>query len=108
MPDMVETVVWQGTFDGRFEDKTHAIDVFNKHIEAVKVHVPEDRLLVFRVKEGWEPLCAFLDVPVPDRPFPHLNDRKLLKRVVFFRNLMPYILLFVALVVFSLIFYFRS
>ncbi|HYK85498.1 MAG TPA: sulfotransferase, partial [Ktedonobacteraceae bacterium] len=29
------------------------------------------------VKEGWEPLCAFLGVEVPkDKPFPHLNDRE--------------------------------
>ena len=37
--------------------------------------IAPDRLLVFDVKEGWEPLCAFLDVPVPtDEPFPHVND----------------------------------
>ena len=35
--------------------------------------VPADRLLVFDVKEGWAPLCAFLGVEVPDEPFPHDN-----------------------------------
>jgi hypothetical protein len=36
----------------------------------VKAHVPADRLLVWDVREGWEPLCKFLQVPVPDKPFP--------------------------------------
>ncbi len=36
--------------------------------------VPADRLLVWSPKEGWEPLCAFLELPVPDAPFPHVND----------------------------------
>ncbi|MBA3943841.1 MAG: sulfotransferase family protein [Herpetosiphonaceae bacterium] len=73
--EMVNKIVWQDTFDDRFEDKAYAISVFNRHIEAVKRNVPAEKLLVYNVKEGWAPLCAFLGVPVPDQPFPHLNDR---------------------------------
>jgi hypothetical protein len=41
----------------------------------VQATVPADRLLVFDVKQGWEPLCRFLDVPVPaGEPFPHINS----------------------------------
>lgn len=47
-----------------------------RHNEEVKRTVPADRLLVFQVKEGWEPLCHFLGKPVPPIPFPHLNDRE--------------------------------
>ena len=36
--------------------------------------VPADRLLVYEISQGWEPLCEFLEVPVPDAPMPHLND----------------------------------
>ena len=36
--------------------------------------VPPKQLLVFDVKEGWAPLCEFLQVPVPDVPFPNIND----------------------------------
>ncbi len=36
--------------------------------------MPTERLLVYEVKESWEPLCKFLGVDVPDKPFPHLND----------------------------------
>lgn len=71
---MVNTLIWEGTFDGRFEDRQYAIEVFNRHNEEVKKRVPADRLLVYEVKEGWEPLCDFLGVEVPDKPFPHLND----------------------------------
>ena len=73
---MINALIWQETFGGNFEDKDHAIAIFNQHIENVKQRVPPDRLLVYNVKEGWEPLCAFLGVDVPrDTPFPHLNDR---------------------------------
>ena len=75
-------LMWDGTFGGKFEDKAHALDVFARHNEDVKKHVPADRLLVFEVKEGWEPLCKFLGVPAPSKPFPRLNDRESLKNVV--------------------------
>jgi hypothetical protein len=47
-----------------------------RYADEVKQNVPSDRLLVWSVTEGWEPLCEFLEVPVPDTPFPHLNDAK--------------------------------
>lgn len=73
---MVNALIWDGTFQGRFTDKGHAIEVFNQHIEEVKKCVPPERLLIYNVKEGWEPLCTFFGVEVPqDKPFPHLNDR---------------------------------
>ena len=62
-------------FRGRFEDRAFAIDVFNRHNEQVRRDVPADRLLVYEISHGWGPLCAFLEVPVPEgKPFPHLND----------------------------------
>jgi hypothetical protein len=36
--------------------------------------VPSDRLLVWSAADGWEPLCEFLELDVPDAPFPQLND----------------------------------
>jgi len=72
---MLDDVVWIGTFQGRFADKDYALAVFARHIEEVCRTVPPDRLLVYEVSQGWEPLCRFLGVPAPaDRPFPHLND----------------------------------
>ncbi len=82
--EMVERLVWQGVFEGQFADREHAVGIFNRHIEHVRSTCPPERLLVFNVAEGWEPLCEFLQVPVPDRPFPHLNDTKETRRAVTF------------------------
>ena len=37
--------------------------------------IPKERSLVYDVKTGWEPLCNFLNVPVPSTPFPRSNVR---------------------------------
>jgi hypothetical protein len=70
------------TFGGRFEDEHHAIDVFNRHNEEVRRRVPQERLLVYEVKEGWGPLCEFLGVEEPDSPFPRLNDAAEVQRLI--------------------------
>ena len=70
---MINTLVWENTFDDGFEDKEHAIAVFEKHNAEVKGRVPPEKLLVYGVKQGWGPLCEFLGVEEPDEPFPHLN-----------------------------------
>ena len=58
-------------------ERDNCIDVFNRHNRQVQERVPADRLLVFRVQEGWEPLCEFLGCDVPEKiPFPHLNEGK--------------------------------
>jgi hypothetical protein len=61
------------TFDGRVFDKEHCLHVFEQHYERVRRIVPAERLLVYRVQEGWEPLCRFLGAEVPDEPFPWVN-----------------------------------
>lgn len=72
---MVHTIMWDGIFGGRVLDRAHAIEVFNRHNRTVQEQVPSDRLLVYDISEGWEPLCAFLGVPVSeDQEFPRLND----------------------------------
>ena len=48
---------------------------YTRHNAAVKAIVPGDNFLEFNVKEGWGPLCRFLDVPVPNGPFPHENKK---------------------------------
>lgn len=77
---MVSTIIWQNTFSNRFEDKAYALSIFNNHIAEVKRTVPAEKLLVYEVKEGWEPLCKFLEVPVPNKPFPRLNDSAAFKQ----------------------------
>jgi hypothetical protein len=84
--DLINTLIWQKTFDSRFADRDHAIAVFAAHNAEVQRIVPPDRLLVYRVQEGWEPLCRFLAVPVPDKPFPHLNDTANFQRMMKWRR----------------------
>jgi hypothetical protein len=62
-----------GTFEGNIDDAEHVIACYRRHCETVIAEVPSDRLLVWRPDDGWASLCAFLDVPVPDEPFPHTN-----------------------------------
>jgi hypothetical protein len=72
---MLDRLIWDGMFDGKFDDKQFAIEVFDRFNEQVRRVVPGDRLLVYEVQQGWGPLCAFLGVPIPEgKPFPHLND----------------------------------
>lgn len=78
----VKKMIWEGTFDGRFEDREHAIEVFEHHNAEVRRAISSDRLLVYQVGQGWQPLCDFLGVDVPDEEFPHVNDAASLPEMV--------------------------
>jgi hypothetical protein len=64
-----------GEFRDRMNDRAFMIDYFHRHNAAVKQAIPPERLLVYEVGQGWEPICTFLGVPVPDAPFPSENAR---------------------------------
>mmetsp|Transcript_16326 Transcript_16326/g.42075 ORF Transcript_16326/g.42075 Transcript_16326/m.42075 type:complete len:276 (+) Transcript_16326:297-1124(+) len=53
--------------------KEKYLESYRKHNEKMKEIIPKEKLLIFDVREGWEPLCAFLEKPVPNIPFPHVN-----------------------------------
>ena len=67
------TAIRERVFGGRPLDRDHAVAVFEAHNADVVRRTPAERLLVYEVGSGWEPLCAFLGVPVPDEPFPRSN-----------------------------------
>jgi hypothetical protein len=62
-----------GGLDPRNPDPEAAVAAFNRHNDEVRQAIDPARLLVFEAKEGWDPLCAFLGVPVPDAPYPRVN-----------------------------------
>ena len=64
-----------GEVRNHLNDRAYMIDYFHRHEAEVLATVPAERLLVYPVGSGWEPLCAFLGVPVPDEPFPSENSR---------------------------------
>jgi hypothetical protein len=83
--EMIDRLVWEGegTFASGHAEPQQLIDTMIRHNREVEEVVPSERLLVWDVKEGWERLCEFLGVPVPQQPFPHVNDRtEFLNRVI--------------------------
>ena len=60
-------------FDGRMHDRDHMIAVYERHNAQVRRTIAPERLLVYDVRQGWEPLARFLAVPVPSTPFPRAN-----------------------------------
>ena len=69
-------------FEGRMHDHDHLVRRFNEHIAQVRETIAPERLLVFEVTEGWEPLCEFLELPAPDGPFPHVNDTEAVNKLI--------------------------
>jgi hypothetical protein len=71
--DFVDTNV-NSYFEGRMHDKEYLVQRFKDHVAEVQATIPAERLLTFKAEDGWKPLCKFLDRPVPDQPFPHIED----------------------------------
>jgi len=61
-------------FSDFWKNERLCMQKYEDWIEGVKKHVPEDKLLVFNVKQGWKPLCQFLGVEAPDEDFPRSNE----------------------------------
>ena len=74
MRDVVIEMVQVQTFGCPSTDREGVLAAYRRRTEEVCAAIPAERLLVFDVAEGWAPLCRFLDVPVPDVPFPRLNS----------------------------------
>jgi len=55
-------------------DDAELAAIMERWNEHVKASIAPERLLVWNPVDGWEPLCEFLEVPVPDGPVPHVND----------------------------------
>ena len=74
--EMGHQVVEVQIFREQIGKREHATRVFREHIAEVQAEIPAHRLLTFDLREGWEPLCAFLEVAVPEIPFPKTNSSK--------------------------------
>lgn len=68
------TMVQEQTFGCPADDREGVLAAYRKREAEVRAEIPPTRLLVFDVAEGWEPLCRFLGLPVPDEPFPKVNS----------------------------------
>jgi Sulfotransferase domain len=75
MAPFIQKTAWR-KFGDRIHDRDFMVDAFKKHNAEVERTIPKDRLLVYDVKQGWEPLCGFLNVSAPSTPFPRRNSRE--------------------------------
>ena len=68
---------WRELYGPPPEGMKHVLgrQIWDRHIDYLERTVPNEKLVYFNVKDGWEPLCKALDVPVPeDVEFPRIND----------------------------------
>ena len=73
--EVIGKLIWEGDFQGRFEDKEFTRGLYEDRIERIKSAVPPERLTVFQLGiDGWETLADMLGVDPPDAEFPHLHD----------------------------------
>ena len=63
-----------GMYEAVAAGEAAAVRFYEDHVREVKRLVPASQLLCFQVKQGWKPLCEFLNVPQPSVPFPRVND----------------------------------
>ncbi|OSQ51215.1 sulfotransferase family protein [Marivita geojedonensis] len=61
-------------FEGDVSDKDHVIAVYNRNVADVQSAFGPERLLTYQLGSGWEPLCRFLDVDIPEVPYPSGNE----------------------------------
>ncbi|KAK5634920.1 hypothetical protein RRF57_010632 [Xylaria bambusicola] len=69
------------TKTGNEIDKACGRKAYDDFFRTIREIVPPENRLDYRVGDGWEPLCKFLEVPVPkDVPFPRSNDAAALRK----------------------------
>lgn len=72
----VKHYLWKILFQDRFEDKEFVRKIWEEHHRDVNEYVPKAQLLIYDLREGWEPLCNFLGVKIPSTSLPHLNKKE--------------------------------
>jgi len=72
--EMVQKTMWD-RMENRMQDRGYMLEFFNRHSTAIIDSIAPERLLVYQVSDGWQPLCDFLGVPVPRTEFPRINSR---------------------------------
>ncbi len=95
---MSSLLIWKKNHKGTMEDKHLAMARYQEHIDEIEQAIPKEKLLIYSVKEGWEPLCEFLGKDVPKTDFPRVNDKEKLKKGIQLVKVAIYV--FIALLLF--------
>jgi hypothetical protein len=69
-------------YGDRIQDHDFMVATYRRYCEDVKREIAPERLLVYRTGDGWEPLCHFLGVAVPDAPYPKANTRTEMRALI--------------------------
>lgn len=80
--DMSHKLLWGRALKDVMHERTKAAQRYRTYVEEVKAAVPPQQRLLFRVTDGWAPLCRFLGVAEPAEPFPNVNDRQAVKQSI--------------------------
>jgi len=75
-----QLLVAEQVFEGRPADREHAIEIYNQNTEDIISTVVPDRLLIHNLGDGWEPLCKWLSLPVPNVHYPVSNTSRAFKQ----------------------------
>lgn len=70
------THIWSARYGQGITSEEGALKIWDRHLAYLEDVVPKEKLFYYSVKDGWAPLCEILEVPIPDEPFPRLNDSK--------------------------------
>lgn len=70
---MVLDIEGDRIFGGRLHEPEHMIQCYRDYMAEVEASVPKERLLTYELGSGWQPLCDWLGVPLPDIPYPKTN-----------------------------------
>lgn len=76
MAEFFHATVFQDDLEPCLGNRDEMVAYFNRWNQSVIDAVPADRLLVYAPGDGWEPLCAFLGVPIPPEAYPRVNSRE--------------------------------
>lgn len=113
LPELADalTHIWSARYGVRLNSEEDALKIWDRHLQYLQDVVPKERLFYYSVKDGWGPLCDILEIPVPNEPFPRLNDAKdfqaMFERLAL-QGLLRWALLLVGIVVTILVAYTMS
>lgn len=73
--EFFEKAVWKD-YKAHINEREFMVNYYRQREDMIRNSVAPERLLVYRIGDGWEPLCDFLEVPVPATEYPRVNSRQ--------------------------------
>lgn len=71
---MTHSLIVDRVFKEKIDDRDAVLDIYQKNTERVIRDIAPSCLLQYHPGDGWEPLCEFFGLAVPDKAYPHVNN----------------------------------